>query len=98
MEKYVFSIMDSLLSLHFGTVVGKFSNGTGLAEGLFGETDFPAMPDEEVRKMGPLFFRDDLHQIEFDLDRIVILRQTDSLAYPVNMGIDRNTGYSKGIS
>src|SRR4030067_1298427 len=48
--------------------------------------------------MRPLLLGDDLHQIEFNLCRIIVIRQTNSLTHPVNMSIDRNAGTSKGIS
>jgi hypothetical protein len=48
--------------------------------------------------MGPLFFRNDFHQIELHLDGIIVLRQTNSLAYPADMSIDHDAGNSKGIS
>jgi hypothetical protein len=48
--------------------------------------------------MGPLFFGDDFHQIELNLDGIIVFGQTDPLAHSMNMGVDDNTGYSKGVS
>ena len=42
-------------------------------------------------------FRDDLHQVELNLDRIIILRQTNPLTYSMDMGIHHDPGYSKGI-
>ena len=40
--------------------------------------------------MGPLFPWNDLHQIELNLDRIVILCQADPLTYSVDVCIDNN--------
>ena len=48
--------------------------------------------------MSPFFPGDDLHQIELNLDRIVVLRQTDPLAYSADVGIDGNPGYAVSIS
>jgi len=56
------------------------------------------MPDEKVREMGPFLFWYDLDEIELNLDRIVVPRQTDSLTHPMDMGIDNNARYSICIS
>src|SRR4030042_3926305 len=48
--------------------------------------------------MGPLLLWNDLHQVEFDLDRIAVLRQTDPLADPLDMGIHRDSRNPKGIA
>ncbi len=47
--------------------------------------------------MGPLFLRNDFHQIELNLDGVIILRQTNSLAHPAHVSIDRDAGDSEGI-
>jgi hypothetical protein len=52
---------DSILPFDFEPVVAPFSNGTYSAKGLFCHAGFSTMPDEEIRKMGPLFLRNDLH-------------------------------------
>ena len=56
------------------------------------------MPDEEVREVGPLLFRHDLHEIDFDLDRVVFFGESYPLAHATHMGIDHNPGNSKGVS
>jgi hypothetical protein len=48
--------------------------------------------------MGPFFLGDDFHQIELNLDGIIVPRQTNSLAHPAHMGIHHNAGDPKGIS
>ena len=47
--------------------------------------------------MGPLFLRNDLHQIELNLDGVIVLCQTNSPAHSVHMSIDRDAGNSEGI-
>src|SRR4030067_1672951 len=47
--------------------------------------------------MGPLLLWHDLHQVELNLDWIGVLRQTNPLAYPLDMGIYNDPGYSKSI-
>ena len=56
------------------------------------------MPDEKVREVGPLLFGHDLHEVELDLDRIVFFGESNPLAHAVHMGIDHNSGNSKGVS
>jgi hypothetical protein len=48
--------------------------------------------------MGPFFLRDDLHQIELNLDGIIVLRQANPSAQPVDMGVHGNARHSKGVS
>jgi len=48
--------------------------------------------------MGPLLFRNDLHQIELNLNGIVVFCQSDPLAHPADVGIDYDPRDSKGIS
>jgi hypothetical protein len=48
--------------------------------------------------MGPLFFGDDFHQIELNLDGIIIFGQANPLAHSMNMGVDNNTRYPKSVS
>ena len=90
--------MPSALCFYFGSIVAQISNGACPTERFSCGAGSSAMPDEEIGKMSPLFFWDNFHQIELNLDWIIIFCQTDSLAHPVNMGIDYNTRYSKGIS
>jgi len=37
------------------------------------------MPDQEIREMGPLLLWNDLHQVEFDLNRVILSGQSDPL-------------------
>ena len=48
--------------------------------------------------MGPLLLGDDLHQIELNLDGIIILRQPNPSAHPVNMRVHGNARHPEGIS
>ena len=47
--------------------------------------------------MSPLVLWDNVHQVELNLDGIVVLGETDSLTDPVDVGIDDNSRYVKGI-
>ncbi len=48
--------------------------------------------------MGPLLPGNDLHEVEFDLDGVFVLCQSDSPADALNMGIDDDPGDSKSIT
>ena len=50
-----------------------FGECAAVAVGLAGATNATAMPDERVPHERPLFSGDDLHQIPFDLDRVLVV-------------------------
>jgi len=55
-----------------GSIVTELSNGTPFAEGSSCHTGSSTMPDEKVRKMGPFPHRNDLHQVELYLHRVLV--------------------------
>ncbi len=48
--------------------------------------------------MGPFLLRNDLHQVEFNLHRVLVLCQPDPLAHSLDMGIHDDPRDSKGIA
>ena len=47
--------------------------------------------------MGPFFLWNNLHEVELNLDWVILFRQSDPLAHSMDMGIDHDPGYVKGI-
>ena len=73
-----------------GSIVTELSDWTRLAKGFSCGTGLSAMPDEKIGDMGPLLLGNDLHQVELNLHRVLVLSQTDSLAHSLNMRIDHH--------
>src|SRR4030042_3013843 len=82
---------------YFGSIITQFLNRTYLTERFSCDTDFSTMPDEKIRKMGPLLLWNDLHEVELNLHRVIVLCQPDPLAHPLDMGVNHNTGNTEGI-
>src|SRR2546428_2215123 len=54
---------------------------------LAGVADPAAMEDQAVRDTDPAVARDEGHQVALDLDRVVVLRQTQAPREPPDMGV-----------
>ena len=50
------------------------------------------MVDDLVREENPAFFRNDLHQILFDFDWIIVFSEIETTGYSVHVCINNNAG------
>lgn len=46
-----------------------------IALGFFGFADRPSVIDKQERELRPVFFRNEFHQVLFDLDWVLVFRE-----------------------
>ena len=51
------------------------ADGAVGAVGFAGDADAAAVEDHGVAELGPVLFGDELHQVDFELDRVGLARQ-----------------------
>jgi hypothetical protein len=49
------------------------------------------VPDQEVRKAGPVLPRNEAHEVAFDLHRIVLAGEAEALGKPADMRVDHDS-------
>src|SRR5258708_3226983 len=70
----------------------------GVALGVAGMTDLPAVKYHLVSEHRPVLFWDEFHQVGLDLHRLGVRGQSHAEAQPTDVGIYGNAGRVEGVA
>ena len=82
----------------FTPTFGHSSRAARLAARLARVAHPPAVQDQPVAERGPLRLRDQLHQGELDLHRVVVLGQAEPAREPADVRVDRDARRVEGVA
>src|SRR4030042_5933907 len=68
------------------------------ALGFPGGADLAAVPDDLVGEFCPAFPGRQGHEVEFNLHRVLVLGEAETLGHPAHVGVHRDSGNAEGVT